>query len=400
MVSHCNSQGSCVYACSLDAEGAFDNIPHAVLFMRAMNIIPDPCWKILVNWYSNLRVQVKWNNRLSDSVSIRIGTRQGGLTSPFLFNIFYQGMIERLNDKHCGINMYGFNLNVCCYADDILLLSLSPSGLQDLIYCANSYIRDHGLRFNPVKTQCIVLGKSRLQYEPQWTLCDTKLEIHDNIKYLGVVLSNNNDDHVQSRIQACRKAFYCLQGAGLCKRGASVKVVLQLWNTILRPILLYGTHCIKLTQKSLKDLESTQAKLLKAALCLSKICRTTPLIDAFHVPSVARSIEINRLNLLRSAMNTDSIGSEYLSHIVGDHIMNIAIDHNNLIHQCIGICNNHELSHINCMMDGQYLKRAKKQMNSKSSHVPNGMADTVNYLLSTSQLDNRHLLVNLLLRPF
>ena len=37
----CNSKNSAVYSCSLDAEEAFDAIPHSVLFAKASTALPD-----------------------------------------------------------------------------------------------------------------------------------------------------------------------------------------------------------------------------------------------------------------------------------------------------------------------------------------------------------------------
>ena len=85
VISHCTSRESIVYTCSLDAEGAFDAIPHPVLFHKAMNTIPDQCWRILVYWYRMLSVHVKWGDKLSKSIKVCRSTRQGGLSSPGLF---------------------------------------------------------------------------------------------------------------------------------------------------------------------------------------------------------------------------------------------------------------------------------------------------------------------------
>ena len=52
----CNAQGSTVYLCSLDAEGAFDNIPFPVLFHCASNVLPDLCWRVMYYWYSQMRI--------------------------------------------------------------------------------------------------------------------------------------------------------------------------------------------------------------------------------------------------------------------------------------------------------------------------------------------------------
>ena len=62
---YCNSKNSAVYSCSLDAEGAFDAIPHSVLFAKTSTALPDHCWHVMVKWYKRLSVQIKWCNQLS-----------------------------------------------------------------------------------------------------------------------------------------------------------------------------------------------------------------------------------------------------------------------------------------------------------------------------------------------
>ena len=103
VISYCNKRGSTVYTCSLDAEGAFDAVPHDILFCKAMGVIPDPCWMMLVYWYRHVNVQIKWGSSLSEPVVVSVGTRQGGLSSPFLFNLFYQDLVEELSSCSGGI---------------------------------------------------------------------------------------------------------------------------------------------------------------------------------------------------------------------------------------------------------------------------------------------------------
>ena len=163
VLDYCKSNGSPVFLCALDAEAAFDGIPHSVMFMKAINIIPMHLWRILVHWYRRLEVIVKWGEQSSTPISVSVGTRQGGLSSPYLFNIFYQELINILSVKRCGINIDRTTYNVCCYADDLLLCSLSITGLQSLIDAANDYITEHGLRFNPSKTKCMTFGSCNLK---------------------------------------------------------------------------------------------------------------------------------------------------------------------------------------------------------------------------------------------
>jgi len=119
VISYCTSRGSTVYSCSLDAEGAFDAIPHHVLFRKTMDSIPTHCWRMLVYWYGRLTVQVKWSCNLSKPINVCKGTRQGGLSSPLVFNLFYRDLVNMLSETPGGICINGLSFNVFCYADDL-----------------------------------------------------------------------------------------------------------------------------------------------------------------------------------------------------------------------------------------------------------------------------------------
>ncbi len=69
-----------------------------------------------------LVICIRWNGGLSQPIKISNGTRQGGLSSPFIFNIFYQEMIENLSTMSAGVKIGSISYSVFCYADDILLL--------------------------------------------------------------------------------------------------------------------------------------------------------------------------------------------------------------------------------------------------------------------------------------
>ena len=148
--SYCNSRGLTVFMCSLDAKGAFDAIPHSILLLKSMDVIPDSSWNALYYWYSNMTVCLRWKNTLGEKIPVVKGTRQGGLTSPLFFNLFYKDLITAVNSKNCGITIGNNNYNVMCYADDLLICSTTASNhLQSLIDLSVQYIVQHGLRFNP-----------------------------------------------------------------------------------------------------------------------------------------------------------------------------------------------------------------------------------------------------------
>jgi len=49
VTSHNIKRGSPIFACSLDGDAAFDATARSVLFDRTLNVMSDPCWKILYN---------------------------------------------------------------------------------------------------------------------------------------------------------------------------------------------------------------------------------------------------------------------------------------------------------------------------------------------------------------
>ena len=155
--NYCVERGSPVFICSLDAGGAFDGLPHPVLLQKAIEVIPDTSWSLLYSWYDKQKIRIKLNRQISkEEINVEIGTRQGGLTSSFLFNLFYQEMVEKLSNIPGGIKINNIAYNVFCYADDICLVSMTVTGLQSLIDYTVAYVTSNGLRFNPSKTNCLV----------------------------------------------------------------------------------------------------------------------------------------------------------------------------------------------------------------------------------------------------
>ena len=77
-----------VIACFLDMSKAFDMVSYDKLWSKlyAANI-PSDLINVFKYWYTHQVNFVKWANVLSDEYVMECGVRQGGLTSPTLFNI-------------------------------------------------------------------------------------------------------------------------------------------------------------------------------------------------------------------------------------------------------------------------------------------------------------------------
>ena len=391
VISYCNERGSSVFACTLDAERAFDGVPTCVLLSKARTITQDFWWRLLFVWYQDATAVIKYMGKYSTSFMIEKGTRQGGLTSPFLFNLIYQDMIDELSECANGICVGRNSYNVFCYADDVLLMSLTVTGLQKLMDCANEYVTTHGLSCNARKSSCITFGRDHLTSEPQWTLNGVKVENADEINYLGAILSNSSSNHCDNPIACCRRAFYSLQGAGMCEQGVNAKLKSHLWKTALQPILFYANECVNMRKADLLKTEKLQAKLIKASLGLSKYMRTTPLIQALDIKSLCTLSTISSLKLYRNVMLNDSRSVKFYS-----HLMINKCNYTSLLSRINGVCSHNDFMKLSLVISDEYFQSCVKKF--KSPVLNDGLVDSCKMLLVNYSAEDK-LILKLLLMP-
>ena len=385
-------QGFPVYLCSLDAEGAFDSLPFAVLFSKIIGIVPDACWRVMLNWYRSMRVRIKWNFNLGSEITVERGTHQGGLTSPFLFNVFYQDLITELNSECCEITIKGCNYNVYCYADDILLASSTPTGLQRLVDISVNYITKHGLRFNPVKTECFTYGKSTFLAPPSCTMEGVVLKQEDALTYLGAVLKGDGGSaHTDRRVLSAQKAFYSLQGAGLCHKGVDPSVASHLYSVGVRTVLLYGCEALHLSRRCLKKLETCQGKLIKSFLALRKSSDNSPVLQALGIPTVSASIGHSSLNLLRSSILFNSNATRFYCHLLSHPNLCSSL----LVSRCHKFLQNCEIDFTSFVFNHDYYMSVK----SAAAEEADGLSDSIKMLL-TDYNDSARDIVQMLVSSF
>ena len=64
--------------CFIDASKAFDRVNHEKLFLKLLNRgVPKFLIRILVYWYGQQSMFVKWGNIMSDPFKVGNGVRQG-----------------------------------------------------------------------------------------------------------------------------------------------------------------------------------------------------------------------------------------------------------------------------------------------------------------------------------
>ena len=119
---------------ALDISKAFDSVNQYKLYESLLRYgVPLVVVDVLCDWCSKLSCCIRWNDKLSVSFNVGIGVRQGSCLSLSIVNVFMNMFITKLKLLDAGCRI-GFTYTGCVlYADDIILLSPSVSGLQKTI---------------------------------------------------------------------------------------------------------------------------------------------------------------------------------------------------------------------------------------------------------------------------
>ena len=207
-IDHFIQNGSSVFAAALDISKAFDRVNHNKLFKSLYKAgLPHGILQILVCWYNKLFVTVRWNGHLSNCFKVSCGVRQGGILSPSAFNLFINLFITELRFKGVGCTVGGIYLGCILYADDIILLSSSVSGLQHMLNTCFEVSVKLSMNFNCLKSQCIVFGTA-VKYKIQPMMLGSNfINWVSSIKYLGVCLSSGKSCKFDTDVII--RSFYC-----------------------------------------------------------------------------------------------------------------------------------------------------------------------------------------------
>ena len=156
VVSKYIHRGSQVYGCFLDASKAFDRVNHKLLLQLLLKRnVPSPILQFLFSWYQTQTFSVRWNSTLSSGFGVLNGVRQGGVLSPIPFTVYLDELLVRLSCLGTGCYSGYHFIGALGYADDIALLTPSPSALRLLLSECEAFAGEYDLVFNATKTQLI-----------------------------------------------------------------------------------------------------------------------------------------------------------------------------------------------------------------------------------------------------
>ena len=242
-----------MFCAFIDFEKAFDKVWRDGLWYKLLlNNMNGNMYNIIVNMYSGTKSCISYNDCKSEFFPCNNGVRQAENLSPFLFAVFMNDLESYLtncnlnglqtisNEIETQLGIY-LKLFVILYADDTVLMAESSADLQNQLNSFQDYCSIWKLKVNTDKSKVMVFSRGKLPRNLNFSLNGEKLEIVNSLNYLGIELSRtgNFKRAKQSIAGKATVAFYEVLKMGR-KHGLSVKIQLDLFDKMVKPILLYG----------------------------------------------------------------------------------------------------------------------------------------------------------------
>ena len=118
-------------------------------------------YNLMKSLYCNSTCSIKISENKTQPVSYSRGVRQGCVLSPLLFNLYLNNLPHLFENTLSDpfVLPIGKNINSLLYADDLVTLSKSKTGLQNCLNALSLYCDKWKLKLNPKKTKIIIFQK-------------------------------------------------------------------------------------------------------------------------------------------------------------------------------------------------------------------------------------------------
>ena len=151
-----------IFACFVDLRKAFDSVWRNGLLNKLLKVdVTGKTYNLIKSMYGNTTCSVKINGSATEAFQYNKGVRQGCVLSPLLFNLFINKLPSLLEHEsvHPFILPDGSKLSYLLYADDLVILSQTATGLQNAIDLLSEFCHSWKLVVNLKKLKLLYFRK-------------------------------------------------------------------------------------------------------------------------------------------------------------------------------------------------------------------------------------------------
>ena len=264
-----------LYAAYMDLEKAYDRIDRDAMWcVLGMYGVNGQLLRAVQSMYERSEACVRVCREESDWFQVRVGLRQGCVMSPWLFNLFMDGVMKEVRERvgDVGVKMWDsrsceWKVEWLMFADDTVLVGDSEEKLDRLVQEFGRVCQRRKLKVNESKSKIMRIGKNGEENEVNISLNNRRMEEVETYRYLGVDVSSDGgmEEEVNHRITEARRAWGAMKDVWK-KRHISREAKVGMYEGIIEPTLLYGCEAWVMKARDRKRVEAVEMN------CLRNIC--------------------------------------------------------------------------------------------------------------------------------
>ena len=302
-ISHFTRNETDVYTCFMDMKKAFDMVKHSMLFQKLVDRnVPPIFLRLLLYMYMHQTAKVKWNGTLSDAFSILNGVKQGAVLSAILFCVYIDDLIKQLRRNRDGCWINNRYVGIIIYADDIVLLSPSLDGLQNMVDTCSKYANKFHLTFSThedpqkSKTKCMAFSRKTKTLR-NIELNGKALPWVNKVKHLGSTITNNINCNMSQDL-AEKRAAYIARNNELNQEFYYADPSIKIWLNNVYNSSFYGAPLWDLFDRDLEKLEKSWNTSQRIMLSLPRTTHRYFIEPLSETPHIIKSIKKRFLGFL------------------------------------------------------------------------------------------------------
>ena len=276
------AKGKDVYFAFMDLEKAYDRVDRDAMWnVLRLYGVDGKLLSAVKSLYVGSKACVRVGNEMSEWFPVKVGLRQGCVMSPWLFNLFIDGVVREVNARVLGRGLglvderdYMWELNQLLFADDTVFVADSEEKLCQLVAEFGRVCERRKLRVNVGKSKVMRCTRGEDGARMNVTLNGEVLEEVDKFKYLGSIVAANGmiEADVCHRVNEGCKMLGALKGV-MKSRGLGMNVKKVLYEKVIVPTVTYGSECWGMKVSERKKLNVFEMRCLRSMAGVSRMDR-------------------------------------------------------------------------------------------------------------------------------
>jgi hypothetical protein len=215
--------------------------------------IPNKLIKVIHMTLNGSKAVMALESELANEFEINVGVRQEAV----LFN-FTLEMIIRKPDVRGNISTT--LKQICVYADDIIIMARTKKALIEIFTALEREAKQAGLIINGDKTKYMVCTRKQNMNASNWRIAEYNFESVSSFICLGTNLNMKNE--ITYRITKGNKAYFANRKL-LISKLLSRTSNYRLYQTIIIPVVTYGTETLTFTENDKNRLRYFERRILR-----------------------------------------------------------------------------------------------------------------------------------------